>query len=178
MVSPAEQKAFLDALFARGALPFEDVVLLLGRRGKPPAFAALAQALEFLRNEGLFRIVHVETGQEVALDEAVFAQADRHALHLLGIEEKECLMAREHAPRIIADKVDVIEDKYRWASVEARNFVKIVGDKRAQRRGEGRFELVSVSTPNGLAIHCVDVRIAIIDESQRFRICGLAFAKA
>ena len=270
MVSPAEQKAFLDALFARGALPFEDVVLLLGRRGKSPPFAALSQALEFLRNERLFRIVHAETGQEVALDEAVFAQADRHALHLLGIEEKECLMAREHAPRIIADKVDVIEDKHRWASVEARNFVKIVGDpemampmverirafthrfawllacrrfeaaaglisgsireawtaeglrlkieslekdygefecfdrievegvycgdqagvnilnqmklpkgiKRAQRRGEGRFELVSVSTPNGLAIHCVDVRIAIIDESQRFRICGLTFAKA
>ena len=128
MVSPAEQKAFLDALFARGALPFEDVVLLLGRRGKPPPFAAVAQALEFLRNERLFRIVHAQTRQEVALDEAVCAQADRHALHLLGIEEKECLMAREHAPRIIADKVDVIEDKHRWASVEARNFVKIVGD--------------------------------------------------
>ncbi len=270
MTQPAQQKALLDALITRGELRLDEALALLARRGKAPSVQAASHVLNFLWNENLFRIVHVPTGETVWVDEAIFAHPADHVLQLIGIDDKETLLAREHAPRIIEGKVNVLSDGYCWADYEGRDFVKILGDPaaamplferirafthrfgwllasrrfdeaavhvcealrgtwtadtlrqkietleqeygtfecfdrvvvdgvyaegqvsvnisnqmklpkgvtRAQRRGEARFELVSVSMPCGVSIHRVDVRIAIIEEARRFRICLIEFIRS
>lgn len=124
--SPRRQKRFLRCLQEEGALPFPRVIELLGE-GTAGDRASIPEALNFLWVEHLFTLRR-EDGEEVWIDDDLFAHPERYTLHLAGFAGKNANIAQVHSNRLRTDTLTRSSPTRCLAEVLHRELLTVLGE--------------------------------------------------
>ncbi len=91
------------------------------------------------------------------------------------LEAKMVSLEKQYGPFDYFDHVELIT-LYNGENADHKtdNEMKLPqGASRQARRGEARFRLVAMHTPNGIMLHDYTVYLAIIEEAGRFKVCDI-----